>query len=209
MVATSLAWSAAGAVGAPSPSPDEGVWPLDPVPEVVSGFDPPGQPWDAGHRGVDLAGTVGQSVRAALAGTVQFAGRIAGRGVVVVAHGATRTTYEPVAALVARGSRIAGGEQLGTLELAGGHCLPRACLHWGLLQGEAYLDPLTLVGGGPVRLLPLWSDAPLPSQPPAPGLRPLPTEIPLRAAALATLPGARPWAVVLLAAVQARGCACR
>ena len=41
------------------------------------------------------------------------------------------------------------------------HCLPRACLHWGWLRGETYLDPLRLVGGGPVRLLPLWRRLPL------------------------------------------------
>ena len=43
--------------------------------------------------------------RSALAGRVSFAGRIAGRGVVVVGHGATRTTYEPVAAEVSVGRR--------------------------------------------------------------------------------------------------------
>ena len=41
------------------------------------------------------------------------------------------------------------------LSRSSSHCFPEACLHWGLLQGEAYLDPLSLVGGGPIRLLPL------------------------------------------------------
>ena len=49
---------------------------------------------------------------------------------------------------------------MGTLELPGSHCFPRACLHWGWLEGETYLDPLRLVGAGPVRLLPLWRPAP-------------------------------------------------
>ncbi len=129
---------------------------------MLAGFDPPGNPWDAGHRGVDLAGAAGQSVRAALVGTVRFAGRIAGRGVVVVDHGDTRSTYEPVDATVAVGSSVATGQMIGRLGLAGGHCLPRACLHWGLLRGETYLDPLTLLGGGAVRLLPLWRAAPVP-----------------------------------------------
>jgi hypothetical protein len=44
---------------------------------------------------------------------------------------------------------------IGRLELFGSHCFPRSCLHWGLIEGETYLDPLTLVGAGPVRLLPL------------------------------------------------------
>ena len=47
---------------------------------------------------------------------------------------------------------------IGRLELFGSHCFPRACLHWGLIEGrDHYLDPLTLVGASPVRLLPLFS----------------------------------------------------
>ena len=137
-----------------------GHWPLHPEPEVVERFDPPDTPYGAGHRGVDLAGRVGQTVRAALAGQVTFAGRLAGRGVVTVTHGPTRTTYEPVTATVTVGDPVAAGAPIGSLELVGSHCFPRTCLHWGWLRGEAYLDPLRLVGGGPVRLLPLWRDLP-------------------------------------------------
>jgi murein DD-endopeptidase MepM/ murein hydrolase activator NlpD len=138
------------------PAPASGVWPLEPRPEVGRRFDPPAEPWAAGHRGVDLRGHVGQPVRAAQAGVVRFVGRIAGRGIVVVDHGGTRTTYEPVHASVAVGEQVAAGTVLGSLELFGSHCFPAACLHWGLIQGAStYLDPLTLVGAGPVRLLPL------------------------------------------------------
>ncbi|WP_249423754.1 peptidoglycan DD-metalloendopeptidase family protein [Nocardioides coralli] len=132
-----------------------GEWPLSPTPEVVAGFDPPESTWGAGHRGVDLLGTPGQRVRAALPGTVSFVGMIAGRGVVTVDHGATRTTYEPVAATLERGTAVPAGGVVGILELPGSHCFPRACLHWGWIRGTTYLDPLKLVGGGPVRLLPL------------------------------------------------------
>lgn len=141
-----------------APSPDGAVWPLDPQPDVASRFDPPSSRWGPGHRGADLSGAPGQPVRAARAGTVTYAGRLAGRGVVVVSHGRTRTTYEPVAASVAVGDAVDTGEVIGRLELLGSHCLPQACLHWGLLEGERYLDPLTLVGGGPVRLLPWLGD---------------------------------------------------
>ena len=141
---------------APVEQPGRGVWPLDPQPEVVRPFDPPASTWSAGHRGVDLRGRVGQEVRTALGGEVVYAARLAGRGVVVVSHGATRTTYEPVSARVHRGERVATGQVIGTLQWSGGHCLPVACLHWGLRRGETYLDPLDLVGGGPqpVRLYP-------------------------------------------------------
>lgn len=137
-------------------APGSGVWPLDPRPRVVAGFDPPATRWGPGHRGVDLAGHPGQQVRAARAGRVVFAGSLAGRGVVVVDHGPTRTTYEPVSADVSIGDRVAAGAVIGRLQLFGSHCFPRWCLHWGLIQGrDHYLDPLLLVGAAPVVLLPV------------------------------------------------------
>lgn len=154
-----------------------GVWPLHPVPEVVQTFDPPDSPYGSGHRGVDLAGRAGQQVRTALPGTVVFAGKIAGRGVVVVGRGSTRTTYEPVSASVVVGTTLEAGAPIGTLDLASSHCFPRACLHWGWIAGDTYLDPLRLVGAGPIRLLPLWRDAPAPPSPRRPefgGARPAP-----------------------------------
>ena len=150
----------AGALGAPVDPVPVGVWPLQPQPEVVRAFEPPDTPFGSGHRGVDLAGSLGQPVLAAVAGRVTFAGPLAGRGVVVVDHGATRTTYEPLAASVRVGQVVPRGARLGTLQVGGSHCFPRVCLHWGWRRGDTYLDPLLLVGGGPIRLLPLWADAP-------------------------------------------------
>ncbi len=148
-----------------APSRD-GVWPLSPRPQVVTGFDPPSSPWGAGHRGVDLLGHVGQPVHTSLGGAVSFATKLAGRGVVVVDHGGVRTTYEPVSASVSVGDVVSRGAVIGTLQRASSHCFPRACLHWGLLRGEGYLNPLILVGAGPVRLLPLsgWSGTSGPAQ---------------------------------------------
>ena len=61
LVGTALAPGSGAAARAPGPLPEPlGVWPLTPVPEVLAGFDPPDQPWGAGHRGVDLAGSPGQ-----------------------------------------------------------------------------------------------------------------------------------------------------
>jgi murein DD-endopeptidase MepM/ murein hydrolase activator NlpD len=157
-----LALRPTGALGAPVDPVPVGVWPVPPEPGVVRAFDPPASTFGMGHRGVDLAGVLGQPVVAAMSGTVVFAARLAGRGVVVVDHGSTRTTYEPVAAGVRVGQPVLQGDRLGVLELAGSHCLPGACLHWGWRRGETYLDPLLMVGGGPVRLLPLWmSDPPV------------------------------------------------
>src|SRR3954451_1489609 len=128
------------ALALPGSAPDPvGVWPLQPQPEVVHGFEPPDPPSAAAHRGAALPGLVGQPVGAAPPGTITFAGALAGRGVVVVDHGTTRTTYEPVAATVTVGSVVAAGSQIGSLELAGSHCFPRACLHWGWIEAETYL----------------------------------------------------------------------
>jgi murein DD-endopeptidase MepM/ murein hydrolase activator NlpD len=148
------------AVGARVDPVPVGVWPLQPTLEVMRAFEPPDSTWGAGHRGVDLAGAVGQVVHAALAGRVTFASTLAGRGVVVVDHGTTRTTYEPVIASVRVGDLLARGQPVGTLSLAGSHCSPRACLHWGWRRGDTYLDPLLLVGGGPIVLLPLTPGPP-------------------------------------------------
>ncbi|MBO0844588.1 MAG: M23 family metallopeptidase [Nocardioides sp.] len=173
----------AGAVSAPVDPVPVGVWPLQPTPEVVRAFDPPESSWGAGHRGVDLAGSVGQVVRTALAGRVTFAARLAGRGVVVVDHGPTRTTYEPVAATVRVGDVLARGQPIGTLELAGSHCFPLVCLHWGWRRGDTYLDPHLLVRAGPIVLLPLWRSAPQVSTP-VPALPPPRVRLPLPYAAV-------------------------
>ncbi|MET9192717.1 M23 family metallopeptidase [Streptomyces olivaceus] len=144
-------------------------WPVGTRPAVLRGWVPPATPYGPGHRGVDLAAADGAPVRAVAAGRVSFAGRVAGRGVVSVELAGTgepplRTTYEPVRAAVHKGDRVAAGQVLGTAEAAGSHCT--ACLHWGLLRGDTYLDPLTLLppwllNSGPSRLLPVLG-VPLP-----------------------------------------------
>lgn len=150
--------SAAGAAGGTGRASEVEPWrfPLRGQPAVVRGFDPPSQPWERGHRGVDLAARPGEPVFAAGAGRVLFAGMLAGRGVISIVHGTVRTTYEPVVPAVRAGQPVAAGDRIGVLGQVHGHCFPRACLHWGLLRGERYLNPLRLVGRGPVRLLPVW-----------------------------------------------------
>jgi murein DD-endopeptidase MepM/ murein hydrolase activator NlpD len=151
-----------------TPRPGFG-WPLAGAPSVDRGFDPPQTAYGAGHRGVDLHAAVGQPVLAAGPGEVTYAGVLAGRGVVTVTHdGGLRTTYEPVSPAVQVGQHVARGSVLG--RVGTGHASCRAgvaCLHWGLLRGDAYLDPLSLVVGSPVRLLPLGPASPPPA--PAPG----------------------------------------
>ena len=130
---------------------------------VVRAFDPPDERWLPGHRGVDLGGAVGEPVVAAADGVVGFVGTIAGVPIVTVRHldgadGGLRTTYEPVDALVSEGDLVSAGDVIGTL--ADGHCLA-GCLHWGLRDGDVYLDPFLLLGVPRLRLLPT-SDAATP-----------------------------------------------
>ncbi|WP_445548521.1 MULTISPECIES: M23 family metallopeptidase [unclassified Frankia] len=118
-------------------------------------FSPPPSPYGPGHRGVDLVAAPGTQVRAAGRGVVTFAGTIAGRGVAAVSHGSLRTTYEPVDPTVAAGRTVAAGEPIGRLVAGHPGCPATACLHWGLLEGARYLDPLSLLRRRSPRLLPL------------------------------------------------------
>lgn len=128
---------------------------------VTRGFAPPAHPWLPGHRGVDLAGRVGEPIRAPARAVVSVAGPVAGVLVVAVRHpDGMETTYQPVRAAVRRGQVVRPGQVLGVLVLPGSHCRPAACLHWGLRRGDAYLDPLGMLGPARVRLLPLGGTPP-------------------------------------------------
>jgi murein DD-endopeptidase MepM/ murein hydrolase activator NlpD len=140
-------------------------WPLAGTPTVDRGFSPPASQWGAGHRGVDLRAQPGQTVLAAGPGRVSYAGTLAGRGVVTVTHdGGLRTTYEPVSASAHVGDAVSAGSVIGRLGTGHASCrVGTSCLHWGLLRGDTYLDPLGLLLPQQVRLLP---------PDPAPALRP-------------------------------------
>ena len=135
-------------------------WPLRPPPAVVRTFDAPSPNWNRGHRGVDLAGAVDQPVYAAGPASVVFAGILAGRPVVSLAHpGGLHTSYEPVRALVRVGQTVDANTPLGRLQAGHPGCPAPACLHWGAMWGPAsradYVDPLGLLASTRVRLKPL------------------------------------------------------
>jgi murein DD-endopeptidase MepM/ murein hydrolase activator NlpD len=127
---------------------------------VLRVFDAPTPNWQRGHRGVDLLGAPGDAVHAAAAGAVVFAGRLADRSVVSIAHpGGLRTSYEPVETQVRGGQLVDAGTVIGTLVAGHPGCGAAACLHWGAMWGAAasaaYVDPLGLVVTTPIRLKPL------------------------------------------------------
>ena len=121
---------------------------------VLRGFEPPEKRWMAGHRGVDLDLPVGGKVRAAGDGVVYFAGSIAGKPALSIAHGnGLRTTYQPVFARVKKGDQVKEGGVIGTLAPSvDGY----PGLHWGAIEGrEDYIDPLDLLGEPVIRLKPV------------------------------------------------------
>jgi murein DD-endopeptidase MepM/ murein hydrolase activator NlpD len=142
---------------------------------VVRRFEPPVGPFGPGHRGVDYAVAPGTAVRAAGAGVVVFAGAVAGRLHVVLAHtGGLRTGYSFVTGLAVKpGDHVVPGTVVGRSGGTGpGHAA--GVLHFSLRDSHGYADPLRLFGevsGGAaiVRLAPLDRPSPPVCRP---GLRP-------------------------------------
>jgi hypothetical protein len=124
---------------------DRGGW-LRPVDgPVVRPFEQPTSVYGPGHRGVDFALPTGTPVRAANAGTVSFAGSVAGTLHVTVAHpGDLRTSYSFLSSVLVRaGQRVARGDVVG---LSGGAGTDHdgSVLHLGLRIGDRYVDPMLL-----------------------------------------------------------------
>ncbi|MGO3796067.1 MAG: M23 family metallopeptidase [Pauljensenia sp.] len=157
LVALLLPWvTPPGGVAAPGSAAEQRAdgppwdWPSGSPVAVARDFDPPEQPWLAGHRGVDLDVDVGSEVRAPADGVVVFAGTVVDRDVVSLQHGAFRSAFEPVKPLVAAGDQVERGQVIATVEP--GHS-PGA-LHWGVRTGpDAYVNPLRMLVG-PVVLKP-------------------------------------------------------
>ena len=137
-------------------------------PLVARGWERPPRPWAAGHRGVDLAVGSGRPVVAAAPGKVVFVGKVTHRGVVSIALHQSgspplRVTYQSVRPRVRSGAVVRAGETVATTTAAAPtprHRCRGGCLHWGLLRGDRYLDPLSLLPpemrGGRARLLPIY-----------------------------------------------------
>jgi murein DD-endopeptidase MepM/ murein hydrolase activator NlpD len=155
----------AGAAAPPEAAPAAARPAAPPVPPlrmpargpVVRGFEEPAGPYGPGHRGIDVRVPVGTPVAAPAAGTVTFAGRVAGSAWVslLVAPGVVVTVGPLRQPAVAGGGRVAALTPLG--RLAAGH---GGAVHLSLRVDGAYVDPLTwLVDRPRPRLAPLPATA--------------------------------------------------
>ena len=120
-------------------------WPtVGPTP-VVRAFDPPFNPWLAGHRGVDLDVPLGTTITSPADGKVVYAGKLVDRGVISIRHaGGIRSTFEPVDVLVSTGDFVARGQAVAVV--VEGHA--PGSLHWGAkISSDEYVDPLRFVRG--------------------------------------------------------------
>ena len=134
----------------PAPEPVAVVFYQPPVAgPVVDPFRPPAHVGAPGNRGLEFATRPGSPVTAAAAGIVVFAGQVAGRRHVTVAHAdGVRTSYSFLRSVaVGAGQRVEAGQVLGTAGTS---------LHFGARIGKAYVDPAVLLGAtGRARLVPL------------------------------------------------------
>ncbi len=117
---------------------------------VIDPFREPTSPYGPGNRGIDYATVPGTVVRAVAAGTVTFAGSVAGTRYVTVTHAdGLRSSYGGLASVsVVEGQVVAAGDEVGR---AG------PTLHLGIRRGDEYLDPEVLFAAAApeVRLIPV------------------------------------------------------
>ena len=113
---------------------------------VIRGFDPPDDPFGAGHRGIDIAAPIGTALVAPASGTVAFAGKVGGHLFVTLDHGGELTsTYSWISATsVRKGDAVSAGQPFASTGTGHpGSVVPH--LHFGVRLAGAYLDPLTFL----------------------------------------------------------------
>lgn len=138
-----------------------GCW-LPPVEApVVDPFRLPACSWCTGNRGLEYGTPTGTVVHAVASGEVTFSGTVAGERYVVVRHAdGRRSTYGGLASATLRvGDAVAARAVVG---------ITAAHLHFGLRDGDTYVDPAPFLGRlvGRPRLVPDDGTAPRAAPPP-------------------------------------------
>jgi murein DD-endopeptidase MepM/ murein hydrolase activator NlpD len=134
-------------------------WPI--LGPVIRGFDLPDDPYGPGHRGIDIAASVGATIVAPADGIVAFAGPVGGLLFLTIDHGGgICSTYSWLTAnLVRKGDVVVRGQPVAVT--GWGHPgaeIPH--LHFGVKLDGAYVDPMAYLG--PVSLDAFVRLAPLP-----------------------------------------------
>src|SRR5690349_12095515 len=130
------------AAAADAPTGGSYAWPV--VGPVIRGYELPNGQYGAGHRGIDIAAPFGSPVHAAEAGTVSFAGWVAGALFLSIDHpDGYRSTYSWLSAVsVKKGDTVARDQVVA----ASGHGHPDVPspthLHFGVRLGSQYMDPM-------------------------------------------------------------------
>ena len=155
----------------PDPPPVPPLW-MPVAGAVVRGFDTRAGPFGPGHRGIDIAASVGELVRSPTAGRVVFAGRVAGTNWVslLVAPGVL-VTLGPLLDPVTTADRVRLRTPVG--RVGPGHAPPPVggagsgregvTLHLSVRVDGVYVDPLAYLVDRPrPRLAPLLAPGGLP-----------------------------------------------
>ncbi|TVR26810.1 MAG: M23 family metallopeptidase [Ilumatobacter sp.] len=121
------------------PAAAAGCWHPPVVAPVVDPFREPACPWCPGNRGLEYGTGAGMVVRAVAAGRVSFSGDVAGTGYVVVRHAdGLRATYGGIVGIrLVEGDPVAARARVGVTDRN---------LHFGLRDGDVYLDPAPYLG---------------------------------------------------------------
>lgn len=146
-------------VAAPSAVVAQSCWSPPVDAEVTEPFRAPLCLWCAGHRGLEYGSTAGQPVRAVTAGVVTFSGPVVGVEYLVIEHpDGRRATYGNVDSDLVAGDVVVAGVVVGST---------RGPLHFGVRDGDTYLDPAAFIGQltWQPRLVPLDGSSPRPGRP--------------------------------------------
>ena len=119
--------------------------PLRPL-TVTRPFEPPPTPYAAGHRGVDLAVSLASECWLRRRASSASPGTLAGGAWLSSSMARCAPPTNRYWRSCGVGAQVTGGEQIGVLQPGHPGCPAAACLHWGLLRGDTYLDPLGMLG---------------------------------------------------------------